>query len=253
MKKYIFVLLCLLALPNMLSAQSDLRIRNHNLIFNAELNTGNVYSFAASSVVTGLMNYYLLKDDFFENSFVYSFYQTDIDGMKIRAKNPQGLAAYEVFNNLQGGIKIGYQTYRPEFFNFGVYASGHYKLEQFDVEENSLKSKHQIQRVLCGATALLSLGSMEQASRVIIEAGLRYSIGVKYESPWGNDKSMLNNGLVSHFAIKVASRGMMQNLGLFADIGHFDLFKNLGSNQKVRDYVIGFTWTITPQQADDRR
>ena len=88
---------------------------------------------------------------------------------------------------------------------------------------------------------------------MIIEAGLRYSIGVKYESPWGNDKSMLNNGLVSHFAIKVASRGMMQNLGLFADIGHFDLFKNLGSNQKVRDYVIGFTWTITPQQADDRR
>ena len=150
-------------------------------------------------------------------------------------------------------LKIGYQTYSPEFVNAGIYASAHYKLDQFQVGvDDDHMANHRAQRVLVGATALLSLGSMGQASRVIIEAGCRYSLGLAYKSPLGTDKKQLNDGLVSHFAIKLASRGMMQNVGIYADINHFNLWKDFRPNQKLNNMTFGLTWTITPQQVDER-
>ena len=92
---------------------------------------------------------------------------------------------------------------------------------------------------------------MEQANRVIIEAGCRYSIGLNYKSSNPNNDLSLNNGLVSHFAIKVASRGMLQNLGVFADINHFNLWKTQ-DGRKLNNYTFGLTWTLTPQQIDER-
>ena len=93
---------------------------------------------------------------------------------------------------------------------------------------------------------------MGQASRVIIEADCRYSLGLACKSPLGTDKKQLNDGLVSHFAIKLASRGMMQNVGVYADINHFNLWKDFRPNQKLKNMTFGLTWTITPQQVDER-
>ena len=253
MKKFV-LLLAIWGIGCSLNAKSNLRIKNHNLIFNAEIESGSLYAFAASSVITGLANYHLLNDAFFENSFAYNLYTTNVDDLKVRTMNPMGLMASNLFNNLQVGLKLGYQTYSPEFFNCGIYASAHYKLNQFEVGYNDDDmNRHRAQRALLGATALLSLGSMEQPSRVIIEASVRYSLAVAYKSPLGNAVDQLNNGIVSHFAIKVASRGMLQNLGLYVDINHFNLWKDYIPGQKLNNYTFGFTWTITPQQADERK
>ena len=253
MKKFLFMLIAS-GICCGLQAQSNLRIKNHNLIFNAEIASGSPYTIAASSVITGLANYYLLNDAFFENAFAYNLYTTNVDDLKVRTMNPMGLTASNLFNNLQAGLKLGYQTYNPEFFNCGIYASAHYKSDQFEVAYNDDNmERHRAQRVLFGATALLSLGSMEQPSRVIIEAGVRYSLAVAYKSPLGNDIDQLNNGLVSHFAIKVAGRDMWQNIGVYADINHFNLWKDYIPGQKLNNYTFGITWTITPQQVDERK
>ena len=58
-------------------AQSNVHFKNHHLIFNGDLAFGSPYTAAASSVVTGLANYYLLNDAFFENSFAYSTYSVN--------------------------------------------------------------------------------------------------------------------------------------------------------------------------------
>ena len=252
MKKKLSMLLIVLCLFQVSWAQQ--RIKNHNLIFNCDIASGSPYTMACSSVVTGLANYYLLKDAFFENAFAYSFYSTDVDGLKAKTMSPMGLTASELLNNLQVGLKVGYQTYTPEFVNYGIYASAHYKIDQFEVGYNDDNMfKHRAQRALLGATALLSLGSMGQPSRIIIEAGCRYSIGLAYKSPLGDDKDQLSNGLVSHFGVKLASRGMMQNIGVYADFNHFNMWKDFRPNQKLNNWTIGLTWTITPQQVDDRK
>lgn len=253
MKKILLIIAILSSYSIAVLGQSDIRIKNHNLIFNSEISAGNVYSFAVSSAVTGLINYYLLNDAFFENSFSYAIYKSNVDDLKTRTLNPMGITASELFNNIQAGLKLGYQTYNPNFFNAGIYASAYYKLDQFDVGYEDELLRHKAQRVLLGATALFSFGSMKQSSRVIVEAGCKYSLGLSYDTPTLSDKELLNDGFISHFAIKLASRGLMQNIGVFADINHFNLWKNWDGAPELNNYTIGFTWTITPQQADERR
>lgn len=252
-KKTLIALLVTMAVSTCSYAQSNYRFKNQHLIFNGEIASGSPYTIAASSVITGLANFYLLNDAFFENSFAYSIYSTNVDGLDVKTQNPMGLTARELFNNFQVGLKLGYQTYSPEFFNFGIYASAHYKIDQFKVGyDDDHMNNHRAQRALVGATALFSLGSMKQPSRVIIEAGLRYSMALAYKSPLGDDKNQLNDGLVSHYAIKLASRGMLQNIGLYADINHFNMWKDFRPGQELNCYTFGITWTITPQQVIDR-
>lgn len=253
MKKKLIFLIVTTLISLCSYAQTNYRFKNQHLIFNGEIASGNPYLIAASSVITGLTNYYLLNDAFFENAFAYSIYSTNIDGLKAKTMNPMGLTASELFNNFQIGLKIGYQTYNPEYFNFGIYASAHYKIDQFKVGYDDHMDRHRAQRALIGATALLSLGSMRQPSRIIVEAGLRYSLGLAYKSPFGDNKDQLNDGLVSHFAIKLASRGMWQNIGLYADINHFNMWKDFRPNHKLNNYTFGITWTITPQQVIKRK
>lgn len=144
----------LLGLCMSIQAQSDERIKNQKLIFNADIASGNLYTMAATSVVTGLANYYLFEDAFFENSFAYSLYSTNENNLKVKTMNPMGMTASELFNNIQVGIKLGYQTYATDVFvNGGIYASAHYKLEQFDVGYNKDNmQEHRSQRVLIGVT-----------------------------------------------------------------------------------------------------
>lgn len=251
-KKILFFLLFGLSVC-IVYAQSDIRLKNHHIIFNGEIASGNLYTMAISSVMTGFLNYYLLNDAFFENSFSYTLYSPNENNIKIKTLNPMGLTASELFNNVQTGIKLGYQTYRPEFLNAGVYVSAHYKLDQFKVGNGDNISHHRTQRALFGVNGLISLGSMEQPSRVIIEIGLRYSLPLAYKSPVGWIKERLNDGFVSHYAVMVASRGMWQNIGIYADINHFDLLKNFDSGKRLNNYTFGITWTITPQQVNDRK
>lgn len=250
--KKILLLFALLGLCVNINAQSKVRYKNHNLIFNSEIASGNPYTAAASGILTGLVNYYLLNDAFFENSFAYSLYSTDDDNLNVRTMNPMGLTAKELFNNLQAGVKLGWQTYNPEFWNGGFYASAHYKLEQFEAGfDNDNMQTHRAQRALFGVTGLLTLGDMGKSSRVTIEVGVRYSMALAYKSPMGNGKDLLADGFVSHYAIKLLNRGMWQNIGVYADINHFNMWKNYDNGKKLNNYTFGITWTITPQQVED--
>lgn len=72
MKKIILIAAIMLSAAVGANGQSKIRVKNHNLIFNCELISGNPYLFAASSALTGLVNYHLLNDAFFENGFAYT-------------------------------------------------------------------------------------------------------------------------------------------------------------------------------------
>jgi len=169
MKKRIFTLIVLaLALTNIMtvSAQGGRnreKAKSHNLYFRVETASGNIYP-VVTSMVTGLFNYWL-DQPIFETSYNYSFLTAKYGNEKLDVKNHKfnGLTARDLFNDIQVGLKIGYQTYTPDLFNFGIYASGTYKIDQFQVKgfgETDYQN-HNIHRAQLGLNAFTTIGRMD--------------------------------------------------------------------------------------------
>lgn len=247
MKKFLSLfMIASLCCGNVHGQQEDV-IRNHNLIFNGEVAFSNLYSWLVSAVATGAVNG-LLNTSFFESSLIESVYSTKTDNLTVKPMKYYGGTANDLFGDMQFGIKLGYQTYNPGFFNIGAYASAHYRLSQFRVETDKDTQKHRTQRALLGITARFSLGSMEQSTRVIVETGVRYNLALAYKSPMGTDKDQTRSGLSSHYAIMLAGPRYLQDVGIFVDVNHFNMWKDYGFVEKLNHYTVGLTWRVTIPQ-----
>lgn len=247
MKKILsLVILTILCCCNIYGQQVE-KIRNHNLIFNGEVAFGNLYSALVSSGVGAING--LLNTPFFENSLIESVYSTKANELTVKPMKYYGVTARDLFGDMQFGIKLGYQTYNSGFFNCGAYASAHYGLHQFNVETGMETQRHRAQRALLGATARFSFGTMEQSTRVIAEAGIRYSMALAYKSPLSTDKDQMGSGLASHYSVMLAGPQYLQNVGIYVDVNHFNLWKDYGQGAKLNHYIVGITCTITIQQA----
>lgn len=249
MKKFLSLfMVAALYCGNVQGQQEDV-IRNHNLIFNGEIAFSNVYTWLVSSSAAGAING-LLNTSFFENSLIESVYSTKTDDLTVKPMKYYGATANDLFGDMQLGIKLGYQTYNPGFFNIGAYASAHYKLSQFRVETDRNTQKHRTQRALLGITTRFSFGSMEQSTRVIVEAGVRYNFALAYKSPMSTDKDQTRSGLSSHYALMLAGPRYLQDVGVFVDVNHFNMWKNTGYGEKLNHYTIGLTWRATIPQTN---
>lgn len=233
------------------------KAKSHNLYFRVETASGNIYP-VVTSMVTGLFNYWL-DQPIFETSYNYSFLTAKYGNEKLDVKNNKfnGLTANDLFNDIQVGVKIGYQTYTSDLFNFGVYASGTYKIDQFQVKgfgETDYQN-HNIHRAQLGLNAFTTIGSMENPLKVTIEAGCRYNIPVLYKSPYDDDAKSLNSGLTSHFAVKFAGEGILQDFGVFANFNHYNLLKSdkvKGNVNDIKGWTIGLTFCLTPTQISNK-
>ena len=231
------------------------RAKNHNLYFHIDFGSGNIYP-TVISMATGYFNY-LLDRPIFETSYNYSFITAKYGNEKLDTKHYDfnGLTARDLFNDIEAGIKLGYQTYTPDLFNVGIYGSVHYKLDQFMVKgynESDYQSQN-IHRVLLGATAFTTIGKMDNALKVTLEAGCRYNIGCLYKVNSVKMDDALNNGLSSHFAIKFAGEEIYQNIAIFANFNHFNLLKApINGVDKINMWSIGITWSLTPVQIDSK-
>lgn len=234
------------------------KAKSHNLYFRIDLASGNIYP-VVTSMATGLFNYWL-DQPLFETSYNYSFITAKYNDEKLDVKKYKfnGLTAHDLFNDVQVGIKLGYQTYSTELFNFGLYASGHYKIDQFQIKGagDAGYCNHNIHRIQLGLNAFTSIGRMGDPLKVSIEAGCRYNIGCLYKNPYDNDTDMLNNGLCSHFALKFAGEGILQDFGVFANFNHYNLLKEkeiIGGVNEIKGWSIGLTFSLTPQQIENKR
>ena len=234
------------------------RAKNHNLYIRAELASGNIYPMAAS-MVTGLFNYWLDRP-VFETSYAYSFLNAHCDGqpLDVARYKASGITARDLFNDIEAGLKVGWQTYTTRLFNWGVYASGHYKIDQFKVQAPGEEAydRHRIHRAQLGLNAFTTIGSMDSPLKATIEAGCRYNIGCLYHSPYGDDAGSLNNGLTSHFALKLAGEFLLQDIGVFANINHYNLLRGQdvrGGVDDIGGWTIGLTFSLTPTQISNKR
>lgn len=236
------------------------KARHPSFYYGIDLTYGNIYTFAVSSCITGVLNY-LVNDTVFENGYEYVFHNV-IPGSNFKKNSLTGIKFNDLFNNFQGGVKVGYRTDFTGFTNVGIYGSAHYRLDNYFLSSSSVSEpeSHRADRIYIGANLLLILGKIDYDFKVTIEAGLRYSLGVNYKSPYGQDLHQLNNGFISHYAIKFSGPSLLQNLGVFVDISHFNLLNEDYISNNIRPYenikfkpiTLGITWTITPHQALDR-
>lgn len=250
MKKYFVALLFTIIIANTSKGQ--------NLYYRLDIATGNVFSFAIANVATAVLNDVTDKM-LFDNAFSYT-YLKEIDGAQnidVKANKILGLTARDVFNDVKGGGKIGYQTDNKGFFNWTIFASAHYRINQFKIAQNEeVIYRQNIQRTMLGGGLQFTLGSIEKSVKCIIEAGLTYDLPLSYSGSSGykvND--LVNSGLSSHFAVMVNGRGILNKVGLYADIPFYKTFKNAGSQMlgtNIKPYSFGVTYTITPWKKQEK-
>lgn len=228
----------------------------HNFYHRIDVGSSNIYTFVVSNLITGYTNYFT-HDMLFDNSFDYAFTNASVEGkdLKTKAYNPMGLTAKDLFNDAYAGVKLGYQSDNPGSFNWGIYASAHYKINQFRVgwTSDDVLSAERAQYFKPGAGLLFTFGSIEQKSKVQLEAALRYDIPLAYKGYFGEESGTLNSGLSSHFALKFVGYRWV-SAGLYTDINHYNLYKSfddLGNKSKFNLFNIGITFTITPKRGED--
>lgn len=95
----------------------------------------------------------------------------------------------------------------------------------------------------------MSFGSIDSAAKAVIEAGIRYNLPVRYKGSWGVDAgSVLEKGITNHYSIRFGGFGVLQGVGLFAEIPLYNLVKSnaIFPGLKFKPYTFGITYTIMP-------
>lgn len=219
--------------------------QNPNFYHRFDINTGNLYSFTVSNLLTAGLNK-ASNDRLFDNSFNYTIYNYDAPNCKVKDYDRIGVTLRDLFADSSVGVKLGYQSFNMGFFNWGIYGSAHYRINQFKTVAADATLRHNIQRMQFGGGLMIAFGSMDNENKIILEGGLRYNIPIYYHisGEEGNQKSLLNNGLTSYYALRMGGLGPLKGLGVFLEMPHYSQLKSEACT--LKPYTFGLTYTIMP-------
>lgn len=260
MRRILFILLSLFSIQTSVLASG--RIKHQSFYYSVDLNYGNLYSFAASSCLTGLLNYWIGMP-LFINGYAYEIPNFSSDKLTYSNYSTVGVQARDLSNNINPGVRIGYRSEYFGAFNWGIYATCHYNYKQYSISEDITQvlnriSEHWIQP---GACIRFAFGKITGNTAAILDVGVKYSFPMKYQGIYGNDLTQLNSGFISHIAASVGGHRFLQNISLFVDIWHFNVLnKSFVADDespyegiKYKPIMIGLSWTITKGQANLKR
>lgn len=217
-----------------------------NFYHRIDVGTSNIYTFVLSNIATGFANYYS-RDILFDNSYVYTLYSGDI---KTKGLNPMGVTARDLFNYAFAGVKLGYHSESLSSFNWGLYASAHYRINQVDAKTKNAEGYHieRFQYLKPGAGILLTFGGVESDLIVQFEAAARFDMPINYKGMFGSETDCLKSGLSSHYSLKFAGNKAF-SIGAFLDLTHYNLYKD--NDLKMKPISFGAIFTITPKRGID--
>lgn len=241
-RRFLSIIISVLLMHVGVSAQS------RNFYHRLDVGSGNVYSFVGSNLITAFVNYFS-HDLLFDNSFNYTVFSGN-GNLKTKTENTMGINSRDLFNDVFAGTKLGYKSDNFGNFNWGVYGSVHYKLNQFQsIWTLGGNYNHERFSFLKSGIGFYTLfGSIEQKLKCQIEFGLQYCVPTSYKGNFGNDAKVLNNGIASHYALKIAGATDF-SCGVFLDLYHFDIYKK-DFSKKFKMYNLGVTFTITPKRGE---
>lgn len=241
-----------LAAAILLTASQPAMADRRNFYHRVDIASGNIYSFVVSNLVTSFGNYFC-RDILFDNSFNYSIMTASTSARSSAAfkpENPLGLTARSLFNDAAAGLKLGYNSDNFGSFNWGIYACGHYKINQYQGKFNNAAdySHERFSYVKPGLGAFVLFGSLEQKLRVQLEVSAAYCIPLDYHGIRGTSTDVLNRGIASHYALKFGGAYDFSG-GVFVDVNHFKIFKT----DVIKSFnmcTVGITLTITPKRGE---
>jgi len=151
-----------------------------------------------------------------------------------------------LFSNIIIGDKFGYLSDNLSSVNYCIYGAAYYNLQQLklmsDYENYNAVST---QRMQLGGGFMLTFGSIESKSRIIIDGGLRYNIPLHFGGDIeGKTNDMMNKGISSHYMFKYSWDNSVA-VGATVDLMHYNMFKDetlCGSQSKLTE--IGITLSI---------
>lgn len=155
-----------------------------------------------------------------------------------------------LLSNIIIGDKLGYLSDNLSSVNYCIYGAAYYNLQQFklmsDYENYDAIST---QRMQLGGGFMLTLGSIEKKSRIIIDGGLRYNIPLKFGGDIeGQTNDMMNKGISSHYMFKYSWDNSVA-VGATIDLMHYNMFKDeslCGNQSKLVEF--GITLSILFKQ-----
>ena len=171
--------------------------------------------------------------------------------------NPYGFTAYDLFNDLEVGVKFGWQGAQSPIgaYVYGAYSINQHKMRFLGEQEYS---KHKIQSFKAGIGVRISplrylMDDYDWCP--IIELGTIYVHNFMYKGPNGSDIEQLNNGMRTSYAIGVQFDEGEQTVLACMDIAHYNLFnKNYTpddgfwfpyANFKNRDFYFSIRYSKT--------
>lgn len=239
---------------------------NRHLLLNFDLYSGNVYTFAVSTIAFGFLND-AFKQNVLETGFVADITTAQYDTRKISTHmwSPVGVQARELFNDINPNLKIGWKSSSYSSANIGVFANLGYKLHQFSLraDDQAPWERLRYQRIYAGVGVQGIFGGLESPYRVIVEGAVRYVIPTALTTTaWSDvETTQLSKGVQTHWAVKMGGADAFQNIGLFVDIDHFNLIdKGWAATDGSRPFndfslkniTLGITMSVSFGQAEKR-
>lgn len=253
MKNTINVTFSVLILIVLNIGQASAQAKKNSFYYSVDLGSGNIFTLLGASLISGGINSIEplaqnggLIDCVYLESPIKTYsgnIELDINKFKFNEIN-----ARDLFKDIMVGFRMGWQTdVSINFFNFGVYASYHYRINQFEVKDpvNGEFGLHDIHRSLIGFTTMYYFGDYTSV-RPIVELGVKYGIATKYENPYNYGAQKLKNGLISHFAVllDMPYDKWLNDFGIFVDINHYNMFENIKPVSEIKTWTLGISFTV---------
>lgn len=144
-----------------------------------------------------------------------------------KASNPYGFTSYDLFNEVECGLKIGWRGYESIL---GIYATGGYAINQYKLRflGDHEYNKHKLQSWRFGLMLNLSaynffLDDLDWEFAPFAEIGTTYVYNFKYKGPNNNDIEQINNGLRMNYALGAYIEDFGTLLIKF-EMAHYDMF-----------------------------
>ena len=172
--------------------------------------------------------------------------------------NPYTATSYNLFNDMELGLKLGWQGSESPvgLWVFGAYGLNKYRLRFLGEHEYS---KHKLQSLRTGLGVKISPLKFlldEYDWCPIIELGTTYINNFSYKGPNGSDKDQINNGIRTNYGIG-AQFGEDSEYGsvmLSLDMAHYNLFNTKYTpdggfwypyaNFKSKDFIVSLSLTL---------
>lgn len=197
--------------------------RGNNVWTNDVLSIGDMLINTAIAKATNGAAY----PDFIAASYHYVKLEDNGEKIDFKQNNPYGFTAYDLFNDLEVGLKVGWQGAETPIglYVYGAYGINQYKLRFLGERDYN---KHKLQSVRMGVGVKISPLRFlldDYGWCPIIEVGTTYINNFKYKGPNGNDKDQINNGMRSSYAIGVQfGEEGEYSIMLDMDMAHYDIF-----------------------------